>query len=525
MIADPLGEPIYFRIFYPGGGIGPDAGTTDNQNVYLVRQAPVTILGTGMPGSSGLIDPTTGLPVQGIQYDAGDPTVYTYETSDGPNSYQYVDNSGGTAATTANNATFVGPSNTAAAGLTPTSIASPTALAAAFNAELGGVGVGNSSEYVLASGGSLNLNNETLSLSYIDGYLPAIGDRITLVQNNTGSAGRVTGHFDNASGSVLVNGSEVYATDQDGNVITDPTGQPIYFRIFYPGGGIGPDGCTTTNQNVYLVRQAPVTILGTGTPGSSGLTDPDTGQPVLDLRYDAGDPRTFDGYQYVDNTGGYQRSLISEITVTFTGIVDNVDASQFSLSLSQDTSQTVGLQVTATQVVGEDTMVTLTFLPNPSDPGLTRQRQLADGELTDYVLADLRNWTFTINAGAVTQYGAHEVDGTPESVAMQNSKVDQFWTLFGDFQGTRHVDATDGAIFSSALSSGPSNAYFTASDYWGNGQALDPSTFTNYGVTLAPPDATPYGTDTPGISQRRSFRRSRSPSAGSWTVWTPASSA
>ena len=298
------------------------------------------------------------------------------------------------------------------------------------------------------------------------------------------------------------NGAEVYATDGQGNVLTDSSGQPIYFRIFYPGGGIGPDGGTTDNQNVYLVRQAPVTILGTSTPGSTGLFD-SSGNPVTDIEYDAGDPRVYDnGYQYVDNSGGYQRSLISEIKVTFTGIVDNVDASQLSLSLSQNSNETVGLQVTATQVVGEDTMVTLTFLPNPSDPGLTRQRQLADGELTDFVLSDLRNWTFTVNAGAVTQYAAHQVGGSLSAVTMQNAKADQFWTLFGDYLGTRHVDATDGAIFSSALSSGPSNAYFTASDYWGNGQALDPSTFTNYGVALAPPDATPYGSATLGMSQR-----------------------
>ena len=183
-----------------------------------------------------------------------------------------------------------------------------------------------------------------------------------------------------------------------------------------------------------------------------------------------------------------QRSLISEITITFSGIVDNVDASQLSLSLSQDTSQTVGLQVVSQKIVGEETVVTLTFLPNASDPGLTRQRQLADGELTDFVLADLRNWTLEVRGAAVTQYAAHKVAGTLQSVQMANTKLDQFWTLFGDYQGTRHVDATDGALFSSALSSGPSNAFFTASDYSGNGQALDPSTFTNYGVALAPPD-------------------------------------
>ena len=148
VITYPNGAAVEFCIYYPGGESGSDGTSADdagqsNQNVSLVCQGPTA---------------------------------------------------------TASNAAFLGPRNTAAANLTPTTVTSATTLTMAFNAELGGVGVGNSSEYVLASGGSLNLNNETLSLSYIDGYLPAVGDRITLVQNNTGSAGAITGYFKDSSG-------------------------------------------------------------------------------------------------------------------------------------------------------------------------------------------------------------------------------------------------------------------------------------------------------------------------------------
>ena len=400
--------------------------------MYLVRQAPVTIVGSGQPESSGLIDPTTGLPVQGIQYDAGDPAVY--------NGYQYVDNSGTPGAPVVTST--VGPSGVAYGPIVPVSVTTATTLSTEFNAQLQGIGPYNASEYAVSGSGSLNLNNEVLSLE--------LHQRLRAGHRRPHHAGRRTppatpmrsrGHFDNASGQQLQNGSEVYATDGQGNVLTDSSGQPIYFRIFYPGGGIGPDGGTTDNQNVYLVRQAPVTILGTSTPGSTGLFD-SSGNPVLDIEYDAGDPRTFDGYQYVDASGGYQRSLISEIKVTFTGIVDSVDASQLNLSLSQDSNETVGLQVTATQVVGEDTMVTLTFLPNQSDPGLTRQRQLADGELTDFVLSDLKNWTFTVNAGAVTQYAAHQVGGSLEGgddAEPQGGPVlDAVWGLPGDAARGRH---------------------------------------------------------------------------------------
>ena len=284
----------------------------------------------------------------------------------------------------------VGPSGVAYAAIAPVSVTTATTLSSTFDAQLQGIGPYNASQYAVSGDGSLNLNHQVLSIGYINGYLPAIGDRITLVSNTTGNAGAVSGHFDNASGQELDNGAEVYATDGNGNVITDSSGQPIYFRIFYPGGGIGPDGGTTDNQNVYLVRQAPVTILGTGMPGSTGLFD-SSGNPLLDLRYDAGDPTVYTyqtvdqngkpataSYHYQDDGSGAQRSLISEITVTFSGIVDNIDPSQLSLYTSDNSALGVGLQVAGERVVGEDTVATFTFLPDTSGNNLTRQRRLEE---------------------------------------------------------------------------------------------------------------------------------------------------
>ena len=196
VIDDAAGNPVYFRIFYPGGGVGPDGTTTSNQNVYLVRQAPVTIVGSSQPESSGLIDPTTGLPVQGIQYDAGDPAVFD-------NGYQYVDKSGTSIIfqpQTPVVTSTVGPSGVAYDPIVPVSVTTATTLSTEFDAQLQGIGPYNASQYAVSGGGALNLNNEALTLSYIDGYVPAVGDRITLVQNTTGNADAVTGHFDNASG-------------------------------------------------------------------------------------------------------------------------------------------------------------------------------------------------------------------------------------------------------------------------------------------------------------------------------------
>ena len=190
--------------------------------------------------------------------------------------------------------------------ITPTSVTSATTLSGPLVADLGGVGAGNSTEYLLTgSTTTLDLGSVDLSLDYVNGYVPAVGDRITLVQNNTGNANAVTGVFDDASGVPLQNGAEVYATDTNGNVIDDAAGNPVYFRIFYPGGGVGPDGTTTSNQNVYLVRQAPVTIVGSSQPESSGLVDPTTGLPVQGIQYDAGDPTLYGptNYQYVDASG------------------------------------------------------------------------------------------------------------------------------------------------------------------------------------------------------------------------------
>ena len=122
--------------------------------------------------------------------------------------------------------------------------------------------------------------------------------------------------------------------------------------------------------------------------------------------------------------------------------MDSVDTSQLCLSLSQDTGQTVGLQVASQKIVGEDTVVTLTFLPSGD---LTRQRELEEvlpgtsqpvlnnGNQvylpTDYVLSDSRNWSLVVPAGAVTQYSAHQIGGTQQSVSMATNKLDQFWTF------------------------------------------------------------------------------------------------
>ena len=244
-----------------------------------------------------------------------------------------------------------------------------------------------------------------------------------------------------------------------------------------------------------------------------------------------------------------QRSLVSEITLTFSGIVDNLDPSQLSLYTSDNPSLTVGMQVACEKIVGEETVVTLTFLPDNSGNDLTRQRELEEVAIqthpggspvldaagnplaaldpntglplqldaqgrpiylnpdgtqedpsqvpaylaTDNVLADQNNWTFAVPGAAVTQYAAHAVAGTTQSVPMAQGKVDQFWTLFGDVQGHRTVNGADMYYFREANAAGPGSVDFTALDYSGAGQLLNFDAIdANLNLILPPPEQPPF---------------------------------
>ena len=106
-----------------------------------------------------------------------------------------------------------------------------------FDEQIGGSspgtgGAGGYDQTVVESGGTVSLGGATLNLSLVDGFTPSLGDTITIIENDTGSA--VNGTF-----AGLAQGAVVSA---DG----------ASWVISYDGGGNGQDvTLTETNAPCY----------------------------------------------------------------------------------------------------------------------------------------------------------------------------------------------------------------------------------------------------------------------------------
>ena len=173
----------------------------------------------------------------------------------------------------------------------------------------------------------------------------------------------------------------------------------------------------------------------------------------------------------VVNGGEAQRSMVRELTVTFSEVVSGVDASSFVL-----TNTTTGTQVTptvTTQVLNGKTVATLTFTGAQFIGG-----SLADG-----------NYTLTTLAGVVSDAAGNQLDGNSDGSGGDNA-TDEFFRYFGDHDGDRDVDALDFLGFRRTYRRDSSNNSFDAAfDFDGDGDvdSLDFLQFRRrYRRSLAP---------------------------------------
>ncbi|MFK7769082.1 MAG: G8 domain-containing protein [Mariniblastus sp.] len=143
----------------------------------------------------------------------------------------------------------------------------------------------------------------------------------------------------------------------------------------------------------------------------------------------------------VVNGGDVQRSRVTELTVTFSEVVNGVDASSFILTNTTTNTQVV--PVVSTEVVGGKTVATLTF----SGAGIVGG-SLADG-----------NYTLT-TLDTLTDAVGNQLDGDGDGISGGNA-TDDFFRLFGDVNGDRRVNIVDFFQFRNAFR-GPYNAAFDA---------------------------------------------------------------
>jgi hypothetical protein len=161
----------------------------------------------------------------------------------------------------------------------------------------------------------------------------------------------------------------------------------------------------------------------------------------------AGAPRKVESV--VVNDGSAQRSMVTRITVTFSGaaVLD-----PGGIELRRQDGRLVDTQV-AISVVGGKTVAVLTF---------------AGAEFVGGSLAD-GNYTLTVRADRVHDRWGRELDGDGNG-SSGGDRVDSLFRLFGDSDGNGDVDRLDRDLFRSAFKKSAGEAgYLWYFDFDGDG--------------------------------------------------------
>lgn len=126
------------------------------------------------------------------------------------------------------------------------------------------------------------------------------------------------------------------------------------------------------------------------------------------------------------NDGFLQRSMVTSLTVTFSGAV-TLDPG--ALELRRQDGSSVGLEIVTT-LVGGRTVAVLTF----TGPGILAG-SLADG-----------SYTLTVRGEQVRDVYGRPLDGDSNGVP-GGDRAEAFFRLFGDVDGDRDVDVLDALFF------------------------------------------------------------------------------
>ena len=139
------------------------------------------------------------------------------------------------------------------------------------------------------------------------------------------------------------------------------------------------------------------------------------------------------------NDGETQRSMVTHLTLTFSGVV-TIDDDAFQLKHSDGTIVNL---VASSQVVGDQTVVTLTF----TGAGITAG-SLADGR-----------YTLTAFSDRIHDASGQALDGDANGAA-GGDYVDHLFRLYGDADGDGDVDNKDYSIFRTTAGKSDGDAGF-----------------------------------------------------------------
>jgi hypothetical protein len=329
-------------------------------------------------------------------------------------------------------------------------------------------GAAGYTQYYVPSGDALNLGGAQLTAQDLAGAISygtytIVSDQSGRSYNNSGgNSYAISGEFTDSTGASLAPGAAISVAGTDGNTYV--------LRIFYPQDDFNADGSLL--KDVVLERQTPLQILGSDQPGSSGtsyagiLLNASYPQHTWTVQGSSsgtyyGQTLTFDAYQdpgaidynNVFNTGshstataifepGLERSMITQITLTFTGIVDSVDQGAITLQMQSPFSESVPLTYSSTPVrVGDRSVLTINFLadstPTSSTGGPTTYVRPYDG-----VVALVNgNYQLEVSGASSGSTIIHSVGNN--GLALAANKVDNFYALYGDIYGQGRVTGYD----------------------------------------------------------------------------------
>jgi autotransporter-associated beta strand protein len=506
--------------------------------------------GTGAAGSGGLIKAGTG----NLTIAAASTSTFTGPTADNAGTLQVDGSLKATTVTIGNGAKLRGTGTvfhiaavsggTLEPGDAPGTITtSSLALASGstYTVELGGTGAGQFDQVAVASGGTVNLNSDsgtgsTLAIQLVNGFLPAVGNTFTVINNQGTNA--VSGTFAQGS-SISLNGytfgiSYTGGANNDSVVLTVTAvpGPVTHFMAAATPTSITAGG--TVNVTVSAL-DANNNVVPTYT-GTVAFTSTD-GQAVLPANYTftSGGLTSDDGvhtFTATLKTAGSQTvtatdSVTSSINGTTNAVLVNAGAfSKYVVALATGSTVTAGNPFTFTvqaadqfgnAVSGYTGPGTVTVGVSPSDPQGSVPTSLAlNGAGAGFASGTLKtvgSYTVTVTGtqGANTFTGTSSAlsvtpaapasivvtSGTPQNTAVNTAFANPLVVTVRDSFG----NAVPGASVTFAgPTSGASATFGTATGNTNSSGQLSTSVTANtvaggYTVTAT----------TPGVSTPASF--------------------
>jgi autotransporter-associated beta strand protein len=362
--------------------------------------------------------------------------------------------------------------------------------ASTFHGDIGGTTPGTGHDQLRLTGNAtLDLGNARLDLAFIDnGFQLQAGQSFVIVENETTNPTSVGGRFTHpVTGAVI-----------DPGVPFTINGRT--FTIGYDEGPFNNDVVLFAQNTPTMVENLELTprevVVGDSVVLTGNLIDPDPSD-TLTLVIDWDDGSSVEefidigrapfriAHQYlaagsyalhvswhdqhgagnarelpvivrpvtvesvVINDGSAQRSMVTSVTVTFSGVVA-LQQGAFGLLRLDGSPVAVGVSAS---VVGGRTVAVLTFSGADVVGG-----SLADG-----------NYTLLIHGDRILDSAGGAFDAEGDGVA-GGDRVDQFFRLFGDADGDRDVDRADHDLFRDAVHSELGDAnYLAFFDFDGDG--------------------------------------------------------